>query len=170
MENNTMGLTLNWKKDYLFWSKFNSDLLNDPRLTQKFQSLFGTSEIPIIGVYIIFAGVYNDTTVYVGSGFVKNRFSEHLKNLKDWTTKYGTLYATWADTTFPIALSSYHKQATDTLRGIEKFVGDILDPKESHRLPKSVESVVVNLPVWEQPANANPFMRLGAQLKANPFE
>lgn len=152
LEEYTMELTLNWKKDYLFYPQFNKELLKDPRLTRKLHFGHGTSEIPNIGVYIIFAGIFNSTTVYVGSGFIKNRFSEHMENLKDWSTKYGILYATWADTTFPIALSSYRQQTTDTLRGIEKFVGDMLNPKESQRLPQSVESKVVNLPVWEQPA------------------
>lgn len=163
-----MAITLNWEKDYIFWSEFNTDILNDPRLTHKFQTRFETYEFPITGVYIIFAGLSNHTTVYVGSGSIKNRFSEHLKNLENWKTKYGTLHATWADTTFPIALSSYHQNSIDTLRGIEKFVGDMLNPKESQRLPQSVESVVVNLPVWKQPAN--PFLTLDSQPKANPFE
>ena len=45
-----------------------------------------------------------------------------------------TMHRVWkfrADTTFPIALSAYQHQTTDTLRCIEKYVGDILNPKES---------------------------------------
>lgn len=164
------SLTLHWVKDYLFYPQFNTNILDDPRLTQESKLGFDTYEFPIRGVYIIFAGIYNDTTVYVGSGSIKNRFSDHMKHLKDWTKKYGTLYATWADTTLPILLNSKLNNTIDTgdtLQGIEKFVGILLDPKETQRLPQSVDSVLVNLPVWKQPEKT--FMTLGSQLKPNPF-
>lgn len=156
------SLNLHWHKDQynLFWCRFNNNILKHPGLERQLSGC----NFYVRGPYIIFAGINNHTTVYVGSGYVKQRFREHLKEIALWTEKYGSLYVTWADTLFPIALKSYgitqsiyKPNTTDVLRGIEKYLGDRLDPKESERLPRSVDYVIVNLPEWGQ--SENPFLR-----------
>ena len=154
-------MTLQWQKDQynLFWCRFNSELLNDPRLTHKFQIGFESFEVDVSGVYIIWEGLTNDKTLYVGSGRIKQRFREHLS--KPDFQDYG-IYATWAIPPLqPVKSNPYRLSAMEILesvypiRGIEKYLGIMLNPVLSKRLPENVDWVVVNLPEWE--IQENPF-------------
>ena len=73
-------MTLNWQKDKynLSWSQFDSDIINDSRLTRKFQIGFESLEFDVSGVYIIWEGLTNNKTLYVGSGYIKQRLRKHL--------------------------------------------------------------------------------------------
>ena len=158
-------MNVNWEKDKynLFWCRFDSDILNDPRLTRKFQIGFESCELDVSGVYIIWEGINNNKTLYVGSGYIKQRFREHLR--KPEFQNYG-IYATWAIPplrpvhTNPFRYPTLNRfRATDLLKstnplpGIEKYLGFMLNPTLNKRLPENVDWIVVNLPEWEIPEN-----------------
>jgi hypothetical protein len=69
-------ITLHWKKDRfnMSWSRFDLNILNDPRLV-----IQTPSKTSIFGVYIIWVSQVNRTYLYVGSGLIKDRFEMHLK-------------------------------------------------------------------------------------------
>lgn len=145
-------MTVHWQKrtDYLFsgqWCQLNPELLNDPRLEFRLETRFGVLRTDIVGVYIIWAGVSNRTILKVGSGIIKNRLGEHFRDPKVQAYKYSGLYATWA------RISPFFKpdgRLNDRERGIEKFLGILLNPKLTQRLP-DVDPIWVNLPVWDEP-------------------
>ena len=160
------SMNVNWKKDKynLLWCRFNSELLNDPRLTHKFQIGFKILELDVSGVYIILEGLHNDKTLYVGSGYIKQRFREHLS--KPEFQDYG-LYATWAipplhpvranPSRYP-TLNRFSAtellKSTNPLPGIEKYLGLILNPVLNKRLPEDVDLISVNIPDWSKPTNS----------------
>ena len=161
-------MTLQWQKDQynLFWCRFNSELLNDPRLTHKFQIGYESIKLDVRGVYIIWEGLTNDKTLYVGSGFIKQRFEEHLKKPAIQARKYRSLYATWAIPPLqPVSANPFRYptlnrysamdrlRSVNPLRGIEKYLGIMLNPVLNKRLPENVDWIVVNLPEWEIPEN-----------------
>ena len=41
----------------------------------------------------------------------------------------------------------------DRERGVERFLGLILNPKLGKRFPNNVDFILVNLPEWDEPAN-----------------
>jgi len=146
-------MTIYWQKcnDYLSfgsWCRLNSDLLNDPRLEIRLgRNLYGfDTSIGITGVYIIWAGIDNRTILKVGSGIIKDRLRAHLNDPKVQAYEYKGLYATWASFLF------VDKQE-DKKRGVERFLGLILNPKLGERFPTNVEMIAVNLPEWGEPDN-----------------
>lgn len=184
-------MTVHWQKcnDYLFldcWCRLDSDLLNDPRLEIRLGGdYYGRSiTIGVPGVYIIWARIDNRTILKVGSGVIRDRFRAHLRDPKVQAYKHRGLYATWA----PIL---FLEKPVEKQRGIERFLGWILKPKLTLRLPEDVDPIFVNTPVWEKPANpflsdrnqlgqipvkgGNPFRlgnqqrRLAEYLNGNPF-
>ena len=164
-------ITLHWqKKQYNFsWCQFDSLLLNDPRLTHKYKIEFETIE-DVQGIYIIFEGLTNDKTLDVGSGYIKQRFSEHLGKPEFQTYKYRSLYATWATLPLSIQLNLSTDEMTDKLRGIEKYLSSVLAPVElGKRFPQDVETVIVNDP-WYQPLQR--FLNSAGKykpLQSNPY-
>ena len=149
--------TLHWQKckSYLSlgrWCQLDSDLLDDPRLEiRRGRNLYGFDpRIGITGGYIIWAGIANRTILKVGSGIIKDRLRAHLNDPKVQAYKHRGLYATWASFLF------VDKQ-DDKQRGVERFLGLILNPKIGERFPANVEMVAGNLPEWDK--NVNPFLR-----------
>ena len=160
------SITLHWQKcnNYLFWGswcRLDSDLLDDPRLEISLgRNLFGfDTSIGITGVYIIWAGVGDNRTILkVGSGIIKDRLQAHLNDPKVQAYKSKGLYATWA--TLPLYFQLARKLG-DSERGVERFLGVMLNPKLTQRLPTNVEFIWVNLPEWNEPEN--PFLRVRKQ-------
>lgn len=143
-----MDMKLQWKTDL-----FNKTFINDPRLVFSLNSNFYHSPVKFSfsGVYIIWADTYPRTILKVGSGQIKNRLQEHINDPKVQPYKRHSLYVTW-DTIpwryqFDLPIDKY----TDTLRGIEKFIGLIYPPKLTERLPVNVDFVPVNIPELETP-------------------
>ena len=145
-------MTVHWQKrtDYPFlgWCHLNSDLLDDPRLEICFSGDRYRRGIcvRITGVYIIWAGTDNRTILKVGSGIIKDRLREHFNDPTVQAYKYRGLYATWAS--FLFVDKSLEKQ-----RGVERFLGGLLNPKLGERFPDNVDPIWVNLPVWDEPSD-----------------
>ncbi len=114
-----MTLNLSWTKCLGdVWCDFQSLNLNHP--------LFNNLE----GVYIIWS---NSTAVRVGSGVIKNRIAEHRRDTK--ITAYPNLKVIWAQV------------SSSQMRGVEKYLADVLDPKVGERFP-DVIAIPVNWP-WK---------------------
>lgn len=153
------SITLHWQKcnNYLSWGswcRLDSEILDDPRLEislgRNFYG-FGTS-IGITGIYIIWAGVGDNRTILkVGSGIIKDRLQAHLNDPKVQAYKSKGLYATWA--TLPLSFQLARKLG-DSERGVERFLGVMLNPKLTQRLPNNVDFILVNLPAWDEPENS----------------
>ena len=147
-------MTIHWQKcnNYLSlgsWCRLDSDLLDDPRLEIRLgRNLYGfDTNIGITGVYIIWAGIGDNRTILkVGSGIIKDRLRAHLNDPKVQAYEHKGLYATWASFLF------VDKQG-DKKRGVERFLGLILNPKWGERFPTNVEMIAVNLPEWDAPEN-----------------
>lgn len=146
-------MTVYWQEcsrsnPFLRWCELNSDLLNDPRLKINLgRNLYGfDTSIGVTGVYIIWAGVSNRTILKVGSGIIKDRFRAHLNDPEVQAYKYKGLYATWASILFV-------DKPLDKQRGVERFLGWLLNPKLGERFPANVEMVVVNPPEWDPPVH-----------------
>lgn len=152
-------MTVQWQKCRynLFWCSLDSELLDDPRL----ELTFGVHRLGIMGVYIIWAGIDNRTILKVGSGIIRDRFRAHLRDPKVQAYKHRGLYATWAPILFV-------DKPLEKQRGIERFLGWILKPKLTERLPENVDPIFVNTPVWEKPAN--PFLKGRNQLGQTPVK
>ena len=151
-------MTVHWQKcNYnLFWCQLTPDLLNDPRLESQLDTAFGVIRFDISGVYIIWAGINNRTILIVGSGIIKDRLREHLGNSKVQAFRSSGLYATWA----PITPSIRPGEKLDARqRGIERYLGVILNPRLVKRLPNNVDFINVNLPMWDPPVH--PLLRVG---------
>ena len=156
-------MTVQWQKrnDYPFldgWCRFNSDILDDPRLEARLETRFGVIRTDIVGVYIIWAGSDNRTILKVGSGIIKDRFRKHLNDPEVLQYYSQGLYATW--TTLPISFKP-SGELNDRERGIERFLGLILNPVLGERFPANVDPIWVNLPAWDPPVN--PFLRAISQ-------
>ena len=132
-------MTLQWDTD-----SFNSTLIDDPRL----EFPWGLS---LTGIYIIWAETTPHTILKVGSGQIKNRLREHINDPKVQPYKRHSLYVTWATIPWGYWLDLPIDEYTDTLRGIEKFIGFIYPPKLTERLPVNVDLVFVNIPELETP-------------------
>lgn len=164
-------ITLHWEKcnDYPFlgwWCRFNSDILDDSRLTREIGPPMRTYKFDISGVYIIWAGVSNRTILKVGSGIIKDRFRKHLNDPEVLQYYSQGLYATWA--TIPLFYKSPNpfispsKAFKDRMRGMEKYLSRVLAPVVlGERFPANVEMVEVNPPAWDPPVN--PFLRAMSQ-------
>ena len=143
-------MTLKWEKCNSYpslgrWCRLDSDLLDDPRLEirqGRNLSRFDT-RIGIPGVYIIWAGINNRTILKVGSGIIKNRLRNHLNDPKVQAYKHSGLYATWA------SFLCIDDNQDDKKRGVERFLGLILNPKIGERFPADVDPIMVNLPAWD---------------------
>ena len=151
-------MTVHWQKcnDYLSWGswcRLDSNLLDDPRLEISLgRNLYGfDTRIGITGVYIIWAGIGDNRTILkVGSGIIKDRLQTHLNDPKVQAYEHKGLYVTWFSFLF------VDKQGNKK-RGVERFLGLILNPKLGERFPANVEMIAVNLPEWDAPEN--PLMR-----------
>lgn len=85
------------------------------------------------GVYIIWHGSHNPSTVRVGQGVIRERLAAHRQDPDILAYQNFTLYVTWA---------SVPQTQRD---GVEKYLGETLNPKVGARLP-NVFSIEVNLP------------------------
>ena len=86
------------------------------------------------GVYIIWHGGQNPSTVRVGSGIIAQRLASHRSDARILTYRErGTLYVTWADVP-----AQYQE-------GVENYLADRLQPLVGERFP-NVAPIVVNLP------------------------
>lgn len=134
-----MYMKLHWQTDF-----FNNSLIDNPRL----EFPWGLS---VTGNYIIWADTHPQTIIKVGSGEIKNRLREHINDPKIQLYKRYNLYVTWATIPWGYWLNVSTDEYTDTLRGIEKFIGIIYPPKITERLPVNVDLVFVNIPDLETP-------------------
>lgn len=143
-------MTVQWQKCRynLFWCQLDSELLDDPRLEFRLQTHFGIHRFDVIGVYIIWAGIDNRTILKVGSGFIKQRLGEHLRDPKVQAYRSKGLYATWARIT-----PSFKPDGTidGRERGVERYLGGLLRPVLAERFPANVDPIMVNLPLWGNP-------------------
>ena len=160
------AMTVQWQKcnDYPSldrWCSLDSDILNDPRLEIHLgRNLYGLDKsIRVMGVYIIWAGMRNRTILKVGHGIIKNRFEEHLNDPKVQAYKHRGLYATWDSFLFV-------DKAVEKQRGVERFLGNFLNPVLGERFPANVDPIWVNLPAWDEPEN--PFLRALSQSRHTP--
>ncbi len=85
------------------------------------------------GVYIIWHGGPNASTVYVGQGNIRDRLTQHRSNPQIQYFKSLGLYVTWASVP-----ESYRNP-------IEKYISDRLHPKVGELHP-DVLPIEVNLP------------------------
>ena len=135
-------ITVHWQKciKNSLWCKFNEKILNDGRL----EARLGDYSVGISGVYIIWTGTDNNRTVLkVGSGIIKDKLAEDLKNPEILAHTPARLYVTWGSTLSTIVPEKIQK-------GIEKFLGVVFKPKLAEDLP-DVDLVLVNLPRWNKP-------------------
>ena len=154
-------VTIQWKKcqNNFSWCRFDSNILNNSRLTIDLGPSRPGSKIDISGIYVIFAGVHNPKILKVGSGKIKQRFREHLKDPEVLQYYAQGLYATWATLPLP-SPNPFKPTYTDRIRGAEKYLSIVLAPVLlGERFPKKVEMVAVNPPVWEDPVNQ--YLRAG---------
>ena len=87
-----------------------------------------------VGVYIIWKPSKTGRAVRVGKGNIKDRLTQHKNDRK--ITRHaadGVLLVTWA--ILP----------AQRLKGVEKYLGNVLDPLEGQRFP-DVRPITVNLP------------------------
>ena len=164
------AVTVQWQKcqNNFSWCRFNSDILNDSRLTMYLGPPMRRSKIESSGVYVIFAGAHNPKILKVGSGKIKQRFREHLNDPEVLQYYAQGLYATWA--TIPLLRPNPFKPIyTDRIRGAEKYLSIVLAPVLlGERFPEKVEMVAVNPPVWEDPVNQ--YLRgVTRNKQVNPF-
>ena len=136
-------IALHWKKDRfnISWSRFDLNILNDPRLV-----IQTPSKTSIFGVYIIWASQVDRTYLYVGTGLIKDRFEMHLRKNTLQRYKSRELYATWATLPLNVSLTLSTDQVIDTYQGIERYLGSVLHPVLSQRFPANVPPIRVNLP------------------------
>ena len=146
-------MDVHWEKcPYdLFWCRLDSDLLDDPRLECHLQTRFGLLRVNITGVYIIWAGSNNRTILKVGSGIIKQRLGEHLRDPEVQAYRYRGLYATWA------YIGPSFKpggRLNDRERGVERYLGWFLKPVLAERFPQNVDPIRVNPPMLDNPFRA----------------
>ena len=118
-------VTVQWQKcqNNFSWCRFNSNILNDSRLTIDLGPSMPWSKIDIIGVYVIFSGTHNPKILKVGSGEIKQRFRKHLNDPEVLQYYAQGLYATWATIPPPYRnLNPFRiTPQNDRVRGAEKF-------------------------------------------------
>ena len=134
-------VTVHWQRciKNSLWCQFNEKLLNDGRL----EARLGDYSVGINGIYIIWTGIDNNRTVLkVGSGIIKDKLAEDLKDPEVQAHKPTRLYVTWASTLSVIG-------AEEIQKGIEKFLGVVFKPKLKENL-SDVDLVMVNLPRWNK--------------------
>jgi len=87
----------------------------------------------LIGVYVIWHGGNPPITVKIGQGDIRDRFTAHRNDQS--IQKYDNLglFVTWAEVD------------ANSLDGVEKFLGDELQPLVGTRFP-NVTAIQVNLP------------------------
>lgn len=91
----------------------------------------------LVGVYIIWLEVDPLEVVYVGQGNISERIAEHRRNehIKQVMDEIdAALRVTWAEV--PKAM----------LNGIERYLGELLEPLVSKEFPKEDHPIRVNLP------------------------
>ena len=155
-------MNVHWQKcgnfPFLGWCQFNSDILNNSRLTMYLGPPILRSKINISGVYVIWAGTGNRAILKVGSGIIKDRFRAHLNDPEVLQYYSHGLYATWA--TIPLSyksLNPFTPPFKDRMRGTERYLSRVLAPVLlGERFPANVEMVKVNPPEWDP---LNPFLR-----------
>lgn len=85
------------------------------------------------GVYIIWHGGNNPSTVYVGQGIIRDRLAAHRQEQGILTYQSLGLYVTWAQV------------ASQYLNGVERYLHERLNPKIGSRSPFT-PPIAVNLP------------------------
>lgn len=87
----------------------------------------------LVGIYIIWHGGPNASTVRVGQGEIADRLKAHRLDPQILAYSPHGLFVTWA------------KVDRSQLNGIERYLGDTLKPKIGGRFPDAVP-LSVNLP------------------------
>ena len=85
------------------------------------------------GVYVIWHGGSNPSTVYVGQGFIRDRLKAHRNKPEIQQYQSINLYVTWA------------AAPDNQLDGIERYLADSLQPKEGSSHPNATP-IPVNSP------------------------
>ena len=116
----------------LTWLKCQGDLWCNLANVNLAHAHFGNMH----GVYIIWHGGQSAATVYVGSGFIRQRLQEHRTESSIQQFASLGLFVTWA------AVSS------DKQEGVEAYLARVLQPKVGSRHPTAPE-IAVNLP-WPE--------------------
>lgn len=134
-------ITVQWQRclKNSLWCQFNEKLLSNGR----FETRLGDHSVNISGIYIIWTGIDNRTVLKVGSGIIKDKLEEHLRDPEIQSYKPTRLYVTWASTLSVIG-------AEEIQKGVEKFLDIVFKPKLAEHLP-DVDLVMVNLPRWNKP-------------------
>ena len=134
-------ITVQWQRclKNSLWCQFNEKLLSNGR----FETRLGDHSVNISGIYIIWTGIDNRTVLKVGSGIIKDKLEEHLRDPEIQAYKPTRLYVTWASTLSVIG-------AEEIQKGVEKFLDIVFKPKLAEHLP-DIDLVMVNLPRWNKP-------------------
>lgn len=134
-------ITVQWQRclKNSLWCQFNEKLLSNGR----FETRLGDHSVNISGIYIIWTGIGDRTVLKVGSGIIKDKLEEHLRDPEIQAYKPTRLYVTWASTLSVIGVEEIQK-------GVEKFLDIVFKPKLAEHLP-DVDLVMVNLPRWNKP-------------------
>ena len=134
-------ITVQWQRclKNSLWCQFNEKLLSNGR----FETRLGDHSVNISGIYIIWTGIGDRTVLKVGSGIIKDKLEEHLRDPEIQAYKPTRLYVTWASTLSVIGSEEIQK-------GVEKFLDIVFKPKLAEHLP-DVDLVMVNLPRWNKP-------------------
>ena len=133
-------ITVQWQRclKNSLWCQFNEKLLSNGR----FETRLGDHSVNVSGIYIIWTGIGDRTVLKVGSGIIKDKLEEHLRDLEIQAYKPTRLYVTWASTLSVIGSEEIQK-------GVEKFLDIVFKPKLAEHLP-DVDLVMVNLPRWNK--------------------
>lgn len=134
-------ITVQWQRclKNSLWCQFNEKLLSNGR----FETRLGDHSVNISGIYIIWTGIGDRTVLKVGSGIIKDKLEEHLRDPEIQAYKPTRLYVTWASTLSVIGVEEIQK-------GVEKFLDIVFKPKLAEHLP-DIDLVMVNLPRWNKP-------------------
>ena len=134
-------ITVQWQRclKKSLWCQFNEKLLSNGR----FETRLGDHSVNISGIYIIWTGIGDRTVLKVGSGIIKDKLEEHLRDPEIQAYKPTRLYVTWASTLSVIGVEEIQK-------GVEKFLDIVFKPKLAEHLP-DIDLVMVNLPRWNKP-------------------
>ena len=106
-------------------------------LVQEREDIFGEYGWPR-GVYVIWRGDQNRTVIRVGQGYISDRLAHHSTDptILQYAQGYD-LYASW------VVISDLNDRD-----GVERYLGNTLDPLVGMRFP-NVTPLVVNAP-WEK--------------------
>ena len=115
-------MQLNWQKcQGEVWCKLNFVNLDHPIFTN------------LEGVYVIWHGGPNPATVYVGSGVIRDRITEHRRDLRIQSYNQLGLFVTWSAV------------PQESRKGVEAFLIGKLAPIVTERSPTDIP-VEVNSP------------------------